>query len=92
MLTSIHCVYCTVIHGHVLSRQGAKLQGPLVPRLVSGEGGVAVEGWAVASVPFRTDVFHPLWLFPLEMVDPAAEVTTGCDGESRESRDEREGL
>ena len=90
-LTSSHCVSGAVIHRCVLSDHRAQLQGELVLGRVSGDGGAALEGWAVVSVPIITYAPNPLQPLPWGLADPVPAVTIG-DGGTIHSTGKGEGL
>jgi hypothetical protein len=91
-LTLHHCAFCTVIYGCVLCGHRAQLYGELLLGHVSGDGDVALEGWAVVSASTITYTPHPLQALLCRLTDPVPAVSTGCDGESRDSTGERQGL
>ena len=52
------------MHGRVLGGHSAQLQGGLALGCVSGDGGVALETWAVACASTAANVTHPLQRLP----------------------------
>jgi hypothetical protein len=69
-------VSCTIIHSCVLCGNRAQLQGELVLGRVSGDGDVALEGWAVVSVNIIFYLPQQFQALPWGPVEPSPVVAT----------------